>query len=150
MLNSLLCPRQESNLHLILRTDLFYPLNYKGVQRIYHKHTLWHSIQFYEIINLCYTTPMTPEERSLLERTHKLVEENNEILRSMRRMSRISGAFRILYWVVIIGVSVGAYYVIQPYIESMIGLYTGAQSAIQGNISTAQNITDTLNSLLSQ
>lgn len=93
---------------------------------------------------------MTPEERSLLERTHKLVEENNEILRSMRRMSRISGAFRILYWVVIIGVSVGAYYVIQPYIESMIGLYTGAQSAIQGNISTAQNITDTLNSLLSQ
>ena len=28
----LLCPRQESNLHLILRTDLFYPLNYKGIQ----------------------------------------------------------------------------------------------------------------------
>ena len=28
----ILCPRQESNLHLILRTDLFYPLNYKGIQ----------------------------------------------------------------------------------------------------------------------
>ena len=25
-----LCPREESDLYLILRTDLFYPLNYRG------------------------------------------------------------------------------------------------------------------------
>lgn len=26
-----LCPRQELNLHLLLRTELFYPLNYEGI-----------------------------------------------------------------------------------------------------------------------
>ena len=25
------CPRQDSNLELLLRTELFYPLNYRGV-----------------------------------------------------------------------------------------------------------------------
>lgn len=24
------CPREESNFHFVLRTDLFYPLNYGG------------------------------------------------------------------------------------------------------------------------
>ena len=27
----LLCPRQELNLHPLLRTELFYPLNYGGI-----------------------------------------------------------------------------------------------------------------------
>ncbi len=27
-----MCPWEESNFHLILRSDLFYPLNYKGMQ----------------------------------------------------------------------------------------------------------------------
>ncbi len=26
-----MCPREESNLNLILRTDLFYPLNYEDI-----------------------------------------------------------------------------------------------------------------------
>jgi hypothetical protein len=91
---------------------------------------------------------MTPEERSLLERTHKLAEENNEILRSMRRMNRISGVIRLLYWIVIIGISIGAYYLIQPYVESMIGLYSDAQNALGGSITTTQNIADSLGNLL--
>lgn len=31
--NTLLCPREESNFHLRLRTALFYPLNYEGMLR---------------------------------------------------------------------------------------------------------------------
>ncbi len=30
VLFTLLCPHQESNLDCLLRTELFYPLNYKG------------------------------------------------------------------------------------------------------------------------
>jgi len=88
---------------------------------------------------------MTPEERSLLERTHKLAEENNHILHSMRRMDRISTLFRVGYWIVIIGASVGAYYLIQPYVESMLGLYKDAQSSIKGQMTTVQNISNTVN-----
>lgn len=30
-----MCPREELNFHLILRSDLFYPLNYEGVFAIH-------------------------------------------------------------------------------------------------------------------
>ncbi len=64
---------------------------------------------------------MTPEERSLLERTHEMTEENNKILRSLRRSRRISLILSISYWVLIIGLSVGAFYFIQPYIDFIAG-----------------------------
>ena len=66
---------------------------------------------------------MTPEEKSLLERTHKLAEDNNTILRSIRRMNRIAGMFRIFYWVIVIAAAFGAYYLIQPYVDTLFGAY---------------------------
>jgi hypothetical protein len=74
---------------------------------------------------------MTPEEKNLLERTYKLAEENNGILKSIRRGNRFSIFMRLLYWVVIIGASVGAYYFIQPYINQVLGMYSEAQSNIE-------------------
>ncbi len=58
---------------------------------------------------------MTPDERSLLERTAAMVQDNNNILRKMRRSSRVAMALHAFYWVVIIGLTFGAYYFIQPY-----------------------------------
>lgn len=60
---------------------------------------------------------MSPEDRSLLERTYKITEENNEILKSIRRISRFGAALKIFYWLLIIGLSVGAFYFLQPYID---------------------------------
>ena len=65
---------------------------------------------------------MTPEERSLLERTYAFAKENNELLCSMRRRARIGTILRIFYWVIIIGASLGAYYLIQPYMEFLKGV----------------------------
>ena len=83
---------------------------------------------------------MTPEERNLLNRIAETVDENNSILRGMRTSMRISRFFSILYWVLIIGVSIGAYYFIQPYLEQLMGVYSGAQSDIN-------NAKELLNSL---
>lgn len=66
---------------------------------------------------------MDPKDRELLEKTFNLAEENNSLLRSMRRSMRVSQAFRVIYWVVIIGLSVGAYYVIQPYVDQLMEVY---------------------------
>ena len=74
---------------------------------------------------------MTPEERSLLESTYKLAEENNKILRSLRRSARLGTIMRILYWVAIMGVSVGALYFIQPYLKFITDLGSGSG----GNVS---------------
>ena len=72
---------------------------------------------------------MTPEEKSLLERTNKLAEENNAILHSLRRSARWSTAFKVIYWFVILGLSVGAFYAIQPYINMLLS-YTPALSEV--------------------
>lgn len=73
---------------------------------------------------------MTPEERSLLERTYKMAEENNEILRGIRSSNRWSATLRIIYWLVLIGASIGAYYYLQPYLVNAISLFNQSQSII--------------------
>jgi len=62
---------------------------------------------------------MDSEDKKLLKRNLKLSEENHEILVRLQRNMRWSRGLRILYWLVIIGGSFGAYYLIQPYIDSM-------------------------------
>ena len=84
---------------------------------------------------------MTDEEHSLLERTYKIAQENNAILRSIRRSNRISSVVKVLYWVIIIGVSYGAYYAIQPYFNKMLDLYTQIQSDAAAAHSTIDSVT---------
>ena len=96
---------------------------------------------------------MTPEERATLERVAKLAEESNDILRKMRRTSRISGFMHILYWAVIILISLGAYYFVQPYIDMAMKLYgqvlpvvQGAGSSIDSTASSLEELTKFLQS----
>jgi hypothetical protein len=62
---------------------------------------------------------MDPESKQLLEKTYSLVEENNSLLRKMRRAQRIASFMRAFYWLVIIGISIGAFYFLQPYIDQV-------------------------------
>ncbi len=96
---------------------------------------------------------MTPEEKSLLERTYKFSEENNVILKSLRRSHRLSLIGKSIYWFVIIGLSIGAFYFIQPYINFMTstlgigGDKNGADSAATTQ-APQQNIAELLQDLL--
>jgi hypothetical protein len=65
---------------------------------------------------------MTPEDRALLQNTYKLAEENNELLRKMRRSQRFSRIMTILYWGLIIVISIGSYYAILPYLGFLKGV----------------------------
>ena len=89
---------------------------------------------------------MTPEEKSLLERTYKLAEENNVILRSLRRSSRYALILRIVYWVVIILISFGAFYFIQPYFTALTGA-TGQAGSFQGIMNSLNQAQDSANQL---
>ena len=62
---------------------------------------------------------MTPEERQMLAQTLQVVEENNKMLHRMRRIQKLASFMSFLRWVVIIGVSIGAFYFLQPYVERM-------------------------------
>ncbi len=45
----------------------------------------------------------------------------------MRRSQRIGRVFSTLYWVLVIGVAVGAFYFIQPYLDSVNNSVNGIQ-----------------------
>ncbi len=86
---------------------------------------------------------MTPEERELLNHSIKLAEENNKMLRGIRRNARFASAFRILYWLIILGLAFGSYYAIKPFIDPIINSY----SQIQSNFKSVQGVTSKLPSL---
>ncbi len=74
---------------------------------------------------------MSPEEKELLQRSVSLAEENNAILRSMRRAQRWSNITRVIYWIFIIGSAVGAYYLIEPYVDGFTDMYSTVSDGLK-------------------
>jgi hypothetical protein len=71
------------------------------------------------------------ELKKLLEENLELSKENNHLLKSVRGSQKRAAMMRTLYWILILGMTFGAYYYIQPYIEQMMSLYTGAQDNVK-------------------
>jgi hypothetical protein len=96
---------------------------------------------------------MDPELKNLLEENLKLSKENNVILLKLYKIQRWVQITRILYWVVIIGVSFGAFYYIKPFLGNLLNVYTGGStgfnniSDITNSFSDKQQIQDLLKSL---
>ena len=87
---------------------------------------------------------MNPEERSLLERTYRLCEENNEILKSIRLSNRVSMVMRVIYWLVIISISFGAIYFIQPYVNFLSSAVSGSKDSTMNPQESLQLLQDLL------
>ena len=89
---------------------------------------------------------MDPLEKKV-QKALDLAEENNTMLRKMRRSMRIANVVRVIYWVVIIGAAIGAYYFIQPYIEGAQTIYndidekfSAVDQEFQGNLDNFLNL----------
>jgi len=79
---------------------------------------------------------MNPEEKKLLTETFEIAKENNALLKKLYSSLVWGRVLRVIYWVVIIGASVGAFYAIQPYLQSVTGAYdqiTGSKTDM-GNL----------------
>jgi hypothetical protein len=93
---------------------------------------------------------MTPEEKKMLVDTYELSKENNVILKKMRRSALISSSFRVIYILIILGLTYGSYVLIQPYIDQMKGLYGSVQDTVgevQGVGGSLGNLQNLLNDL---
>ena len=62
---------------------------------------------------------MDPESKQLLQNTFYLAEENNKMLQKIIRAQKFASFMRTLYWLIIIGIGVGAFYFLQPYIDQI-------------------------------
>jgi len=81
-----------------------------------------------------------PELRNIINGLVEKVRENNKLITKIHRAAVWGRVFNILYWVVIIAFAFGAYYFIQPYVESLLGAYSGLMSGVD----SIQNTGDTL------
>lgn len=80
---------------------------------------------------------MDAEVKKLLEENLRLNKENNKLLIKLRNYQKWAQITRAFYWVLIIGVSVGAFYFIKPYFGNLLNIYTG-------DLSGFSNISDLL------
>ena len=79
---------------------------------------------------------MDPEDKELLRETAELTRKNNKILKNIQSAMRWGRVFRIVYWIIIIGSMLGAYYFLEPYFRSVLGTYKG----IMGGIGKTQQV----------
>lgn len=83
---------------------------------------------------------MTPEDRELLRRNVALSEENNDMLRGIQSSLRLSRFISTVYWIVIIGSAIGAFYFVKPYIQQAEDLYGGVKSNWNTVINTIKKV----------
>ena len=62
---------------------------------------------------------MDSDDKRMLEKVMQMTEQNNRILRKMRREVLWGRFFHFIYWVLIIGIAVVSYYYIKPYLGSL-------------------------------
>ena len=65
----------------------------------------------------CSDTIMDEELKTLMRRDVEISEESLKILQSMRRAQRLGTIFTAVKWVFIIIITVGSYYIVQPFLE---------------------------------
>jgi polyferredoxin len=75
---------------------------------------------------------MDPNEQQQLKEALELARENNVLIKKMWRAVRWGRALKIFYWLFIIGVAIGAFYFLQPYIDTLQDVYGGVQD-VQAN-----------------
>ncbi|OHB18144.1 MAG: hypothetical protein A2544_02135 [Candidatus Zambryskibacteria bacterium RIFOXYD2_FULL_43_10] len=73
---------------------------------------------------------MNPEEKVLLERTLKLSEENNQILRKLQRRVRWAVLWGFIKIAIIIVPLVAGYLYLQPFLEQAMENYNGLRELI--------------------
>lgn len=75
---------------------------------------------------------MEPDERRKLERILEIVEKDHSRINKLYRAMQWGRIFTVIYWVLIIGIAVGAFYFIQPYVEQLGGMYESFKELIEG------------------
>ncbi|MES2023272.1 MAG: hypothetical protein V4439_01165 [Patescibacteria group bacterium] len=74
---------------------------------------------------------MDAEDKKMLQETFALATESNKILKKMRSAQKWASFMRYVYWAIIIGLGVGSFYLIQPYIDKAQGLINQSQTSLK-------------------
>ena len=73
---------------------------------------------------------MDTEDKKKLNRALEISEENNTMLKALVRSMRWARLFKIVYWGILIAISVGAFYYLQPYVDKASSAYSTFQQGV--------------------
>ena len=73
---------------------------------------------------------MNPEEKALLERTFKLSEENNQILRKMQRVARWGIIWGFVKILIIIVPLIAGYLYLEPYLNQILDNFSNIKDLL--------------------
>ncbi len=74
----------------------------------------------------CVTVALVDEEVSKkIDRILALAEENNAYIRKVRSVQKTSQMMKAIYWVIIGVFVLGGFYFVQPYLNTLMSLYSG-------------------------
>jgi hypothetical protein len=88
---------------------------------------------------------MDEQNKHLLEENLALAKENNQMLKKVLRSQKRGEIMKVIYWLLIIGIALGAFYFVQPYLENVISIYTntaGVLEGINGDVPDAENFSE--------
>ena len=83
-----------------------------------------------------------PELQNLMRENLRVSKENNELLHKIWRDVQYKRLFKFVYWGIIIAITLGAYYYIQPILETISGNYGSLRGGIDAGIQNFQKIND--------
>ncbi len=73
---------------------------------------------------------MNEQERQMLQEVIDLSRDNNAVVHKLLRAQRSATLWKLIYWAIVIGSIIVGYYSLQPYIETMMHLYSKVVSAL--------------------
>jgi len=85
---------------------------------------------------------MDPNTNQLLRDILETTEENNKLLRKMHRSMVWGRVFRFIYWMIIIGLALGSYYYLQPYLETLWATYQNISSGVDSIQNATSQVPD--------
>lgn len=83
----------------------------------------------------------------MLSRILEVAEENNMYLRRIYRAQWWRAAWTIFYWTVIILMTFGAYYVVQPYLDVIVEGFAKTKAQVQGVQAVGEGLRDVVQGL---
>ncbi len=93
---------------------------------------------------------MYEDREELLEQTYALAVENNKLLKKMRAGARWGFLFKLLFWIVMLGLPVWLYFtVLQPIIDQGLGVLDQVQDLTGKTGLQAGQLQELLNTLKS-
>jgi len=87
---------------------------------------------------------MNPNIEAEIAQIKQMVEENNKLLKKIHAAGRWSMILGFVKWAVYIGLIVGSYALLQPYLTQMMETYTGIQESA-GALSDLKSQTQGIN-----